>query len=259
MSSPAITTSDPAAYATTLDATADAIDQISMDDRLVFLQSMRKGPAAERLGAIGCWRNLEGVITFFRDHDMGAPGTWVSLVNAGVLESVQRGLAIASGHSTDDFGNPGAAAWADYLTRLSRKELTTKGVHDKAWGVAKEISTHYGVALAEQVRGLKPTVEEQRFLQFAEFYNWSMQNRPVLNMMISLGGHMDARLQSVPPEFVDWFINVGDREAARLGCEIAWRLAHAELRPGASGFFGLLDLALSEVPQLLETYRSARS
>ncbi|MGP4102221.1 hypothetical protein [Nonomuraea sp. KM90] len=250
-----MTTSDPAAYATTLDATADAIDQMSMDDRLVFLRSIREGPAAAQLGASDRWRNLEGVITFFRDQAMGTPGTWVSLVNAGVLEGVQRGLAIASGH-TDDFGNPGARAWADYLARLSRKELTTTGEHDRAWGVAKQVSTHYGVLLAEQVRGLKPTPEEQRFLTFAEFYNWSMQNRPVLNMMISLGEYMDPRLQGIQPEFVDWFINVGDEQAARVACEIAWRLAH-ELRPGASGFFGLLHLALAEVPQLLETYRHA--
>ncbi|MGV9386140.1 hypothetical protein ACWDRB_60770 [Nonomuraea sp. NPDC003707] len=86
-----------------------------------------------------------------------------------------------------------------------------------------------------------------------------MQNRPALAMMISLGGHLDARLQSVGPEFVDWVINVGDQGTARIGCEIAWRLAHAERYPGASGLFGLLNLALSEVPQLLETFRSARA
>jgi hypothetical protein len=189
------------------------------------------------------------VIAFFRDHDMGAPGTWVSHVNAGVLEGIERGIAIALGRSDDDFGNPGSAEWAKYLTRLQGGELTTKSVHDLAWSEAKEVGTDYGIALAEKVHGTQPTEVERRFLLFAQLYNWGMRNRPVVDIFIAYGGMLDDRLNGLRPEFVDWFMNVGNTDAARKGCEIAYAVAHIEPSPQA---FSALSPMLGELPRLFD-------
>jgi hypothetical protein len=241
----------PADYAGTLNATAADIDAMSMDTRLELVRALRSGPAT-RLGAGDRWRNIEGVVTFFRDNAMGAPGTWVSHVNAGVLESIERGLAIALGISDDDFDNPGSAGWAKYLTRLRANELTTKSAHDRAWSEAKEVSTDYGVALAEDLHGLKPTDAERRFLLFAQFYNWGMRNRPILDLIVAYGGLYDARLANLRPDFLDWFMSVGNADAARRGCEIAYAAAQVEPAPEA---FGVFQLALGEMPRLFDIDR----
>jgi hypothetical protein len=238
----------PSDRASALDVTSAEFDLMTMDERLEFVRAMRRGPA-RRLGAGERWRNIEGVIMFFRDHRMGAPGTWVSHVNAGVLEGIERGLAIALGNTDGDFGNPGSAEWARYIARLSSGELTTKGAHDTAWSKAKEAGTDYGVALAEQVHGLKPTGAERRFLLFAQFYNWALGNRPALDLMVAYAGVLDPRLRGLRPEFLDWFINVGSAEAARRGCEIAHSIAHVE--PSPQALSAVLPL-LSELPRLFD-------
>lgn len=241
----------PTECATMLDAPAAEIDKMSMDDRREFVQQMRSGPAT-RLGAGERWRNIEGVIMFFRDHGLGAPGTWVSHVNAGVLEGIERGIAIALDPAADDFGNVGAQAWASYLTQLRGNELGTKTAHDTAWSEAKEVSTDYGLALAEKVHGLSPTEPERRFLRLAQLYNWGMRNRPVVDTAVSYGGLVDRRLKGLRTEHLDWLMNVGDTDAARKGCEIAWTVAQMDPSPDA---ISALDIVLNAVPQLLDVFQ----
>ena len=89
-----VSAADRADCASTLDCTIADIDAMSMAERLEFVRGMQSGPAAA-LGATDRWRNIEGVITFFRDRGLGAPGTWVSYVDAGIVEGIQRGIAIA--------------------------------------------------------------------------------------------------------------------------------------------------------------------
>lgn len=82
----------PADCAAALDCTAADIDVMTMPERLEFVRAMQAGPAAQ-LGAADRWRNIEGVITFFRDNQLGASGTWVSYVDAGIVEGIQRGAS----------------------------------------------------------------------------------------------------------------------------------------------------------------------
>ncbi|MEU4743119.1 hypothetical protein AB0G02_22010, partial [Actinosynnema sp. NPDC023658] len=84
--------------AVSLDCTAAELDRMDVAERLEFLRLVQSGPAAA-LGASDRWRNIEGVLEFFRDHGLGAPGTWVSHVDAGILEGVERGVALALGRS----------------------------------------------------------------------------------------------------------------------------------------------------------------
>jgi hypothetical protein len=244
----------PVECAAALDCTVAEINLMSMDGRLEFVRLMQSGPAAQ-LGAADRWGNIEGVITFFRDHGMGAPGTWVSYVDAGIVEGIERGIAIALGRSQDEFGNPGSRKWAIYLTRLHTGELSVRNVHDKAWSEAEQASTDHGVVLAERVHKIKPAAVERRFFMFSEFYRWTLRNRPaVLDLLAVYGGliHPQMARQRVP--FLDWFTDVGNPVPSRKGCEMAY--AYARLDPIA-GLFGTLDLLLAYLPELFETYRSA--
>jgi hypothetical protein len=239
--------------ASTLDCSLDEINQMSMPERLEFVRGMESGPAA-RLGAPDRWRNIEGVITFFVDRNLGAPGTWVSYVDAGILEGIERGIAIALGRSGDDFGNPGSRRWATYLTKLHAGQLAVRNAHDKAWGEAEQASTDHGVVLAEDVHGIRPTAVERRFLMFSEFYRWVLRNRPAtLDLLAVYGGliHPDLARQRVP--FLDWFTDVGNPVPSRKGCELAY--AYARLDPIA-GLFSTVDLLLAYLPELFEEYRA---
>ncbi|GGP78810.1 hypothetical protein [Saccharothrix coeruleofusca] len=246
----------PADCAAALDCTAAEIDRMAMDERLELLRALQRGPAAV-FGATDRWRNVEGVIAFFRDRGLGAPGTWVSHVDAGILEGIERGVAIALGRSTDGFGNPGSAEWADYLIALRRGELAERAAHDRAWSEAEQAATDHGVVLAERVRGLRPTAVERRFFLFSEFYRWTLRNRPaVLDLLLVHGVlvHPVLPLRRVP--FVDWFTDVGNPVPSYEGCQVAY--AHAELDP-VSGSFGTLELLLAYLPELFEEFRGDRA
>lgn len=247
---PAVATAAPSCTST-LDCTVDEINQMSMADRLQFVQDIQSGPAAA-LGATDRWRNIEGVITFFRDRGFGAPDTWVSYVDAGIVEGIQRGVAIALGWSTETGGNPGSQKWATYLTKLSTGQLTTRAAHDKSWSEAEQASTEYGNALAE-AHGVPATAVEWRFYQFSEMYRWALRNRPFALDLLAIYGpliHPDLAAARVP--FYDWFTDVSESAPSRKSCDMAY--GFAELNP-ITGVFGMAGLFLSYMKELFEEYQ----
>ena len=236
----------------TLDCTVAEINEMSMAARLDFVRAMQSGPGAQ-LGATDRWRNIEGVITFFRDRGLGAPGTWVSYVDAGIVEGIQRGMAMALGGSTETGGNPGSAKWASYLTRLSTGQLTTRAAHDRAWSEAEQASTEYGNTLAV-TNGVPPTAVEWRFYQFSEMYRWALRNRPVALDLLALYGpliHPELAAKRVP--FYDWFTDVSESAPSRKSCEMAY--GFAELNP-ITGVFGMAGLFLAYTKELFEEYQA---
>ncbi len=245
----------PGECAASLDCTAAEIDRMGMAARLEFLRLVQSGPAAG-LGAADRWRNIEGVLAFFRDHGLGAPGTWVSHVDAAILEGIERGVAIALGRSADGFGNPGSARWAAYLTRLHRGELTVRTVHDRAWSEAEQASTEHGVVLAEQLHGLRPTAVERRFFLFSEFYRWMLRNRPVaLDLLLVYAALLNPVLVLRRAPFLDWFTDVRESTPSRKGSEMAY--AYARLDP-VHGAFSTVDLLLAYLPELFEEFQATR-
>jgi hypothetical protein len=243
----------PAQCASTLDCTAEDINLMSMADRLEFVRAMQSGPGAE-LGVTDRWRNIEGVITFFRDRGLGAPGSWVSYVDSGIVEGIERGLAIALGRSTDDFGNPGSRLWADYVTGVASGSLATRAAHDRAWSAAEQASTEHGVAIAAG-HGQYPTSAEQRFFQFSEVYRWALRNRPVgLDLLAVYGWLIHPDLVRQRASFYDWFTDVRESAPSYKGCEMAYGFAN--LHPIA-GVFGMAGLFLSYVTELFDEYRTS--
>jgi hypothetical protein len=242
----------PADCAAALDCTIDDIDRLTMAERLDFVRGMQAGPGAE-LGAADRWRNIEGVITFFRDHQLGASGTWVSYVDAGIVEGIERGIALALGRDGGDFGNPGSAKWATYVTGVAEGTWTTRAAHDRAWSEAEQASTEHGVVVAES-HGQHATGVEQRFYQFSETYRWALRNRPVALDVLAVFGpliHPDLARARVP--FYDWFTDVSESAPSIKGCEMAYGLA--QLHP-IEGVLGAAGLFLAYVTELFEEYRT---
>lgn len=74
------------------------------------------------------WHAIEGVIEFFQSKNLGAPGSWVSYTDAGIIEAVQNGGAIALGVSGNTGGNPGSQLWATFMTKMKNGQLNDRAV-----------------------------------------------------------------------------------------------------------------------------------
>jgi hypothetical protein len=241
----------PADCAAALDCSIADIDLMTMDERLEFVRGMQSGHGAA-LGHPDSWRNIEGVITFFRDHQLGASGTWVSYVDAGIVEGIERGLALARGQDGGDFGNPGSAKWARFITG----DWATRAEHDKAWSEAEQASTEHGVVVAES-HGQFATDVEERFYQFSETYRWALRNRPVaLDLLATFGALIHPDLVGQRANFYDWFTDVRESAPSTKGCEMAY--GFAQLHP-IEGVVGAAGLFLAYVTELFEEYRADRS
>lgn len=244
----------PDECASTLDCTADDLNAIPLPGRVRFVRLVQDRIAAEYIPGFRHWRNIEGIIRAFIDQRLGAPDSWISRVDSGILEGLERGSALALGTSTDDFGNPGTRLWADYLRRLHSGELTHRWVHDPAWGNAEQASTEHGLRLAA-AHGMRPNRIDWSIYEFSQMYRWSLRNpQPALFI---LNQHMkDATgVPLVPADFLRWFTDVTISTPAYRGGHVACDLARP--RPvGAT--VSASQLMLAYLPELLPDYQRER-
>lgn len=238
-----------AAASRPLGFTVAELDHMDVADRLGFLRDVQCD-YVDRLGVDpGRWRNIEGVLEFFRDAEVARPGSWMSIVDASILEGLERGTAIALGLSDDTFGNAGSTEWASYLRRLSDGELDRRSVHDAAWSRAEQAATEHGVALARTL-GVAPTAAEWRFYQFSQVYRWAMRNEPTA--LLALGGPLvSPRIRELRVPFLTWFTDVGTPVPAYRGCAFAWALSR--LNP-VGGAFSAMGLLLAYLPNLFDDF-----
>ncbi|WP_158888272.1 hypothetical protein [Amycolatopsis anabasis] len=242
----------PEQCAAELTCGAEELNLMTMPERLVFLRAMSAGHASTIApGHRPRWRNIEGIITFFHDHGLGAPGSWVSYVDAGILEGIERGIAIALGRPADTFGNPGSLRWATYLTELGRGRLADRSVHDRTWSEAEQASTEHGVALAEREHGVPASGVEQRFFGFSELYRWTLRNRPALLDPVSPGPRPGEQQRQLT--LLDWFTDVSNPTPSRRGAELAYDMA--EFDP-AGGFLSGAALLSAYLTELADDYRA---
>ena len=234
------------ACATTLTCTAEQINTMSMTKRLAFLRSISPSAAP---GYAPRWGNIEGVLEFFGDRGLGKPGSWVSYVDAGDLEAVERGIAIAEGRGTDTYGNQGAVLWASYLLLLRSGELSDRSAHDRAWSQAEQASVDEGVLLADRIHGLKATPTERRFFKFTEFYRWVLRARPEL-LDLYLGSAPVAPGKLVRQQkFLDWFTDVTNDVPARDGAALSYDVAAFNNKACAADFIQILKAYITYFTQ----------
>ncbi|MBQ6644368.1 MAG: hypothetical protein IJH84_25510 [Saccharopolyspora sp.] len=249
----AATARDARACASTLDCSAAELDALPMAERLVFVRAVQDRVAAEYIPGFRHWRNIEGIVRFFAENSFGAPGSWVSHVDAGILEGIERGTAIALGVSADGFGNPGSPLWAEYLRRLHDGELTDRWVHDPAWGNAEQASTEHGVRIAE-AHGARPSRVDRDIYEFSELYRWMLRN-PQQALLALNQASLDTTGLPVPPaDFLRWFTDVTISEPTYRGAHVARDIA---LPDPVSAPFSAAQLLLAYAPELLGAGTSA--
>lgn len=237
--------------AATLDCTAADLDAMPLTERLVFVRSVQDRVDDEYIAGFRHWRNIEGIIRFFAENGFGMPGSWISHVDAGILEGIERGTAIALGLSADDFGNPGSELWADYLRRMRRGELVERWDHDRAWGNAEQASTEDGVRAAE-AHGAQPSRVDRDIYEFSELYRWMLRNPQ--QTLLALNEHLvdSTGIPLVPVDFLRWFTDVTTPVPTYRGAHVARDLSTP--RP-LSAPLSTTQLLLAYSPELLRAYR----
>lgn len=215
----------PAACAADLNCSLDDINTMSMAQRLQFVRDLEAEPVAKLLPGTDSWRwrNIEGIVAMFENQNLGAPGSWISYTDAGILEGVERGIAIASGTSAQTGGNPGAQLWANYLRELAAGQLTDRSVHDKTWSLAEQAATDHGSQVAEQQHGKYPTATENRFMDFTQLYRFMLRNRPQAMDVVAEIWPLASPGQR--EDFYDWATDVTNWDAGRTGAELLWQSA----------------------------------
>ena len=225
-----------------LTCTAEQINAMTMAERLAFLRSISPSAAP---GYAPRWGTIEGALEFFADRGLGKPGSWVSYVDAGDLEAIERGIAIAEARGTDTYGNQGAVLWAGYLLLLRSGELNSRSVHDRALSHTEQASVDDGVLLAEQAHGLKATPVERQFFKFTEFYRWVLRARPAL-LDLYLGSAPIAPGKTLRQQkFLDWFTDVTTDEPANAGAALAYDVAAFDGKAGVTDLVQVLKAYLT--------------
>ena len=124
---PSSSATPPPDCRTTLSCTFDEIQTWTMARRVQYMQDMqalRFGP----LKAQDQFRAIQAVIDLFQEKGSGAVGTWVSYVDAGIVEAIQRGAGIALNLHNDDGGNPGSRLWLSFFNQMKAGQLADRNV-----------------------------------------------------------------------------------------------------------------------------------
>ena len=112
---------------TTLNCTFDEIQTWTMAQRVQYVRDMQAlhfGP----LNAQNQFRAIEAVIDLFQEKGSGAVWTWVSYVDAGIVEAIQRGGGIALNLHNDDGGNPASRLWLSFFSQMKAGQLADRDV-----------------------------------------------------------------------------------------------------------------------------------
>ena len=118
----------PACWKTLSCSFAD-IQASSMTSRSSYVSYMQSTQFIP-LKATNKFNAVIAVIDFFVEKGLGAPGTWVSYVDAGIVEAIQLGGAYALGMSKDPGTNLGATKWTAYFNSLKANKLQSRDVRE---------------------------------------------------------------------------------------------------------------------------------
>ncbi len=123
------------------DCTAEDINAATMKQRLAWF----KGFLAVT-GRSEWFNNIIGILQAFIDEGLGDTNSWVSWVDAGILESIQNGWALFREIELAHAPTNADMAWKDFFDTPDADEDKLK----EKWGAAENLGTDYGLSLAEQ-------------------------------------------------------------------------------------------------------------
>ncbi|KAK5045841.1 hypothetical protein LTR84_008934 [Exophiala bonariae] len=116
-------------------------------------------------------RPIESVIQFLPSKNFGAPNSWVSYVDTGIVEVIQRSGALALGLSTETGGNPGSVLWRDVFVAQRDGTFANRHDHDYARGLAEATATEWAKSSKADVLAAVPATRQK--------LNWHQFTIPV--------------------------------------------------------------------------------
>ncbi len=157
-----------------LDCTLENFDAMSIADRLLWIQYFMDQ------FHIGLWfNNIEGIIQGFVENGLAGSGSWLSVVDAAILQGIQDGFVASDMEEAKDVvddatsENPGAALWKLFFDELAKDPA--KRDYDalvEMWGAAEAASTQHGEVIAGDL-GLTSDPYETFFLKTGNAYRWA--------------------------------------------------------------------------------------
>lgn len=219
----------------TMTCTIPDFNGMSMLQRLQFIRGLSDGPTQQFHSGFKDWRAIEGVIEFFNDRGLGQPGTWISYVDGGILQGVERGVAMAAGmDSYGNGGNTGADLWRTFLIDLQAGRLGARITHDHEWGLAEQLSTANGVNYAASLK-VTPSNLESHWFQWSQVFRWVMINEGSIRNIPVVGGVLGPLL--------DGFTNVTNASGTYFVTTLAWNTNAAATMLGDIASNNLVQLA----------------
>lgn len=106
------------------------IEASSMQSRLRYVRYMQ-ATHFKPLKSDNQFRSIEAVIDWFIIQNVGAKGTWISYVDAGIVEGIQRGGALALGKGTSTGGNPGSRMWENFFRKMRAGPVMNRDVSER--------------------------------------------------------------------------------------------------------------------------------
>jgi len=153
------------------DCTVEEFDAMSIAERTRWTEQFMK-----QTGCKNCYNNILGVLDFFKAEGLGQSGTWISMVDAGILQGISHGYGLFIGAMQKSM-NWGASKWATFFNARFVQNVS-RSTQRKLWGAAEQAATDYGVSYATQginpktgqQYGLKPTFQEAALLGDTQLY-----------------------------------------------------------------------------------------
>ncbi|KAI5302587.1 hypothetical protein KEM56_000545, partial [Ascosphaera pollenicola] len=202
------------------------IESMSMPDRLSFLKyiivhKLTLLDAADQAGA------EEGMMNFMIGKKLSHTKTYLSCLNAAVLESVQRGAAIALNISRDTGGNPASPKWAKFFIQYQRGQLDDRNYHDLAWAKAEQSAIDYGILLAETLPGIEqPTGRILRFVRASTLYRTIMMYRRTILWLLRISfAFTNPSVAFSAEELLDWLTDITQPESIEFLGEVSWAVS----------------------------------
>lgn len=153
------------------DCTLENFDALPIADRLLWIQLFM-----QQTDTFPWFNNIAGIIQGFVENGLADSGSWLSVVDAAILQGIQDGFAnsipgVQNGIVGIASTNPGKTNWSAFFDEEIRPDANENRLIE-LWGVAEAASTKYGEAIAADA-GIAPNSFEAAFLITGNAYRWA--------------------------------------------------------------------------------------
>ncbi|KAF3480170.1 uncharacterized protein GIQ15_05517 [Arthroderma uncinatum] len=206
---------------------------MGMVDRLEFMKYM----SATKFGVLSAgdqFHAVEGVMDFFTRKDLAGRGTWLSFINAAVVESVQQGAAISLGLSNATYSNPPSNKWAQFFNQRKNGRLTDRPLSVADWDDSSRVWGEYGKVVpwfaATHKEGIDMVAHHRTISRFDDTptYNSMGIKNLTIRLFIRTSSLTNPAIPLLAEAIIDWMTDVTDAEASSFVADMAWRFASIE-------------------------------